>query len=542
MRGSMSWYSKLNLKLKFLLFTSLVVIAICAGNYFFVDRIFRSYLQSEMQDEAREISTSLEDQLFNFIDPRFVQSTASRMLNERREISRIMVFRRNGNLMENFIEVSGTTLPDNIQLYSSAVNKVTSFRHEFQYRGTEFWEFAHPVLVGTKVAGLITITMNFSQYKVFMGAVRSGTLVILFIGLIILMSSMSIYFEGRIHKPLSAVLRAMSQVRGSNLEVRIPASSQDEIGKLVENFNEMIVSLRSAQQEIMNQNRRLEERVREATRELQARNMDLFQAQDELRRASRLATAGQVGAMLAHDLGSPLSSISGHLQLMLEDPARRDEDKQRLNLLLSQMERLSDTIYNFLHDVTGFRGEFKNCNLNEVLDHIIKLTTPLLSAGKIETVVRMDDSLPDVSADPHQLQQLFLNLFTNAKDAMRDGGRLVIRTKQLTYDDDDYLRFAPILNGNFNSHPLVFVSIEDTGIGMNQTLLKNLFQPFFSTKEFGKGSGLGLAICKEIVKAHRGQIFVESHEGSGTAFRIVFPAATYVQVINATQAESTHSR
>ena len=94
MRGSMSWYSKLNLKLKFLLFTSLVVIAICAGNYFFVDRIFRGYLQSEMQDEAREISTSLEDQLFNFIDPRFVQSTASRMLNERREISRIMVFKR----------------------------------------------------------------------------------------------------------------------------------------------------------------------------------------------------------------------------------------------------------------------------------------------------------------------------------------------------------------------------------------------------------------------------------------------------------------
>ena len=77
---------------------------------------------------------------------------------------------------------------------------------------------------------------------------------------------------------------------------------------------------------------------------------------------------------------------------------------------------------------------------------------------------------------------------------------------------------------------------------MNQTLLKDLFRPFFSTKEFGKGSGLGLAICKEIVKAHRGQIFVESHEGSGTAFRIVFPAATYMQVVDATQAESTHSR
>src|SRR5262245_44691160 len=101
-RVDLSWYSKLNLKLKFLLFTSLVVIAICAGNYFIVDRIFRGYLQAEMQDQAREISTSLEDQLYNFIDPRFVQSTASRMLNERREISRIMVFRRNGNLMESF--------------------------------------------------------------------------------------------------------------------------------------------------------------------------------------------------------------------------------------------------------------------------------------------------------------------------------------------------------------------------------------------------------------------------------------------------------
>src|SRR5262249_601009 len=149
----------------------------------------------------------------------------------------------------------------------------------------------------------------------------------------------------------------------------------------------------------------------------------LFEAQDELRRASRLATAGQVAAMLAHDLGSPLSSISGHLQLMLEDPSSTLDQHERIQLILTQVERLSDTIRNFLNNVTGFQGDFRDCDLNALLEHLIQLAWPVLTEKKIETHLDFDERLPHILADANQMQQLFLNLITNAIDAMREGGR-----------------------------------------------------------------------------------------------------------------------
>jgi two-component system, NtrC family, sensor kinase len=243
--------------------------------------------------------------------------------------------------------------------------------------------------------------------------------------------------------------------------------------------------------------------VREATSELRSRNLELFEAQDELRRASRLATAGQVAAMLAHDLGSPLSSISGHLQLMLEDSSRNTDEQQRLQLLLDQVERLSDTIRNFLKNVGRLESHFQDTDINALLEHLIQLTSPVFSERKIQPVLEPDRQLPPIHADPDQLQQLFLNLFTNAIDAMKDGGRLMVSTR--------------------HENSSVRVLISDTGVGMSPQYLKDLFRPFFSTKEFGKGTGLGLAICKEIVKLHGGQISVRSEVGQGTEFNILFP-------------------
>jgi signal transduction histidine kinase len=230
----------------------------------------------------------------------------------------------------------------------------------------------------------------------------------------------------------------------------------------------------------------------------------LYQVQDELRRASRLATAGQVAAMLAHDLGSPLSSISGHIQLMLEDHERSSQDCERLQLLLNQVERLSDTIRNFLTNVSTPSLQMQDVDVNALIRHLIQLVTPLIRERNIETVLNLQDLPPAlIKADPHQLQQVFLNLFTNAMDAMRDGGTLTVTTKTL--------------DGNME------ILIEDSGQGIPAESLKNLFQPFFSTKEFGKGTGLGLAICKEIIRAHGGDITVESRQGAGTQFRILLP-------------------
>jgi len=505
----MRWYSRLSLKTKFLIVASLVVLGICASLYFFIERVFVGYLQSEMQKQAGEIADSLQDRLANFIDPEQVQISAARMITENRGISRIAIYRRIGDFWQLFIKAEAIELPPNNQLYRTALIRKSPFRTEFQYKQKEYWEFAYPITSGTEIIGLTSVTLNFSQYKVFMGAVRGGTLAILIVGLILLLVIMNVYIEFIVGRPLSEIVDAMTEIKQSRFEVRLKPHSQDEIGMLAQDFNTMTEALGEAQQEIMRQNRMLEQRVREATSELRSRNLELFEAQDELRRANRLATAGQVAAMLAHDLGSPLSSISGHLQLMLEDPTRPSMELQRLRLLLTQVERLSDTIRNFLKNVTGLEPHFRECDLNALVEHLIQLTWPVLTERRIDPVLEMDKRLPPLQADPNQLQQLFLNLFTNAIDVMKEGGTLRIISQYLDGDN-----------------PHARITVEDTGTGITQEHLKNLFRPFFSTKEFGKGSGLGLAICNEIVKAHRGEIRVESVEGVGTKFIIELPVAT----------------
>jgi two-component system NtrC family sensor kinase len=499
----MKWYSRLGLKGKFFLFTSVIVIAICAGLFFFMETIFRSYLKSELQQQALEIAAALENEVSNFSVPERAQLTAERLLSESREVSRIVVYRRAGNVLEPFIKAEAQPFPDNVHLYSRALSQQTAFQSEFQFRQKEYWDFVYPILSRGRVVGLTAVTMNFAQFKILVSALRMGTLLILLLGLVVMLVSMNLYVEVTIRRPLAEIVRAMELVKQSRFDTKLTPHGQDEIGLLARDFGEMTVALGEAQEEAIRQNRLLEQRVREATAELRSRNLELFEAQDELRRASRLATAGQVAAMLAHDLGSPLSSISGHLQLMLEDRSRNTEEMQRLQLILDQVERLSDTIRNFLRSVGRLETHFQNTDLNALLEHLVQLTSPVFSERKIEPVLETDQKIPAILADPHQLQQLFLNLFTNAIDAMKDGGQLRVKTEQ----DNSTVR----------------VLVSDTGIGMSPQYLKHLFRPFFSTKEFGKGTGLGLAICKEIVKSHGGQITVESNVGQGTEFTILFP-------------------
>lgn len=512
----MSGFFRQSLKARFFLVTALVLLGTCAGLYLLIDRIFLSYLQSEMQKQARELAEGLEDQLYNFVDPLQPQVSAERLLSERREISRIAVYRRAGFEMQRFISAEAVELPEDLSFYRMALNTRTMMRLEFTHKNTEYWEFIYPVIENNSVAGLITITLNFSQYRIFMSAVRSRTLLILIVGLTVMLIGVNLYTEIRVRRPVAEIVAAMEDVRRSNFEIRVNPRSVDEIGQLAADFNRMTQALGEAQDEILRQNRILEKRVNEATSELRSRNLELYQAQDQLRRASRLATAGQVAAMLAHDLGSPLSSISGHLQLMLEAPASTQEEQKRLNLILNQVERLSDTIRNFLSSVTGMEGHFTQTDLNALILHLIELTQPLLTERRIKALVTTDLNLPLLKADPNQIQQLFLNLFTNAMDAMRNGGELRVSTT--------------FVAENSGAGQAV-VKVEDNGTGMEPENLKNLFHPFFSTKEFGKGTGLGLAICKEIVRIHGGQISVESEAGRGTAFTLSFPAGnTDIQI------------
>jgi len=255
-----------------------------------------------------------------------------------------------------------------------------------------------------------------------------------------------------------------------------------------------------------------------ATSELAHRNEDLrllnealFESQRQLSHSEKLAAVGQVTATMAHQIGTPLNSISGYIQLIRQDGNLQPKDQDRLRIVESQLDRLADSVKNLLSFTRQPKPQLKSLEVNEVLEELIRLNEPWFLARNVRLVTHLSPNLPPVSGDPTQLRTLFLNLITNALDAMPKGGALTIRTRDI-------------------SHPLspgagrwLEISISDTGIGITEESKKRIFEPFFTTKKMGEGTGLGLAICEKIIKEHSGRIELESEVGKGSTFFISLP-------------------
>jgi len=231
--------------------------------------------------------------------------------------------------------------------------------------------------------------------------------------------------------------------------------------------------------------------------------LDIEQLQtlnDQLARAERLAAMGTLAAGVAHEVNNPLASISSLVQMM--KASATDDDRQRLDVISNQIQRIT-RVTKDLTDFSRVRPAARSMvDINSVVEAAIRLASFDAAFQQLELHREYSDDLPKVLADADQLQQVFLNLLLNARDAMEDGGRLVVTTAQ---DANNIL-----------------VSIEDSGTGIDDAVRKQLFDPFFTTKPAGKGTGLGLAVCYGIITAHNGRIDVNSN-GTGTKFTISIP-------------------
>jgi len=266
----------------------------------------------------------------------------------------------------------------------------------------------------------------------------------------------------------------------------------------------------------MNDNLQL--RVSEATAEVLQKNRALAHtnellsaAQRDAARAQRLSAIGQMAATVAHKIGTPLTALSGHIQLMAEDPNMSTESRRRLETVESQIERTSKIIQDMLLYARRPEPVRSPLDLNACVEECIALFRPEFERRRIAVVTEWSHQIEKVEADSQQLQEVFNNLIENALGAMPAGGTLVVRVSPYTaLGQSDYRR-------------LVAVEFADTGCGMNAEQLAHIFQPFFTTKKAGRGTGLGLAISLETVRAHGGQINVESEPGKGSRFTIILP-------------------
>ena len=241
---------------------------------------------------------------------------------------------------------------------------------------------------------------------------------------------------------------------------------------------------------------------------------------EKMKERDRLAALGEMAAGLAHEIRNPLGAIKGAAQLLVGRdgrPVKGEDHEEFISIIVEEVNRLNKVVSQFLDYARPYKGEPAEIDVNEV----VRRTTQILEAHehpqRVKLDVRLAEILPRVRGDAEQLRQVFLNLGLNGIEAMPEGGTLTITTARRRTER----RGEP---------PASFVEIrfQDTGKGIAREHLKNLFIPFFTTKE--KGTGLGLPISQRIVSQHGGAIDVRSEPGKGTAFTVFLPTADETSV------------
>jgi signal transduction histidine kinase len=260
----------------------------------------------------------------------------------------------------------------------------------------------------------------------------------------------------------------------------------------------------------------LRDRVREATLELQKRNqqlqetnLELWHTNRRMNELGRLAAAGQTAAHFAHEVGTPLNLISGHVQLLKSDLVRDPRDAEaRIKTISAQIERIERIVRRML-DKTRFETELTPLDLNVVLRKLCDAMSPTFDKHNIRLAKAFADKLPLMAGSSDRLQQLFLNLMNNSLDAMPAGGEIQIRTA---------------LEGRTGKAQRIVVDFIDSGSGMTPEVMSHIFDPLYTTKDRGRGTGLGLVIVRQVVSELGGTVTVASELGEGTRFRLSFPA------------------
>jgi signal transduction histidine kinase len=343
--------------------------------------------------------------------------------------------------------------------------------------GDRSWEVMAPIQLDGGVAGAVAARFSLRRFDDREARGRTSALWLTAGSVLVMGSLMTLAVHRVVNRPVARFARAMAAAEAEPVTVM----SDDEFGMMARQFNDMIA------------------RARER----------LFAMQRDLSHAERLALSGRIVAELAHEIGTPLHSVMGHLELLREDlppSARSSAVERRLRVIESQLTRLREIITQLLDLTRGAPQPAVAVDVNDVVSETVELVRPAAEKARLALTVDAAGGLPRLLARPSELQQVVLNLLTNALDATPAGGAIRVATRA----DGGHVE----------------VEVTDTGCGIPEVDLKRVFEPFFTTKEPGRGTGLGLFISAQIVHAQGGRIDVHSEDARGSTFRVLLPVET----------------
>ncbi len=340
-------------------------------------------------------------------------------------------------------------------------------------------------------AGLV---MSLAPEKARLSRSRQMLITYFVLDFILLLGLGSFILARIVVNPINRLLAATEKITGGSYGQRLKVTGSAELASLADAFNEMSATLQNKDRQ-----------VSEHLAALEQANSDLHQAREEAIRTEKMASIGLLAAGMAHEIGTPLSSIMGYADLaaseqpdnpVIQDYARRiSDDCARIDRIVRGLLDYSRP-HNASPGVTDIRQSVMSA---------LDLLTQQGAFKNIKVVTSFDENLPAALADPHQLQQVLVNLMLNGRDALAVDGTLTVA--------------ARLQDGQ------VCISVQDNGSGIAQEHLRHIFDPFFTTKPPGKGTGLGLAISARIIEGFAGRITVNSTPGAGSCFSVWLPLA-----------------
>jgi two-component system, NtrC family, sensor kinase len=349
-----------------------------------------------------------------------------------------------------------------------------------------------PILTKGNVVGAVRLTLSLAAEQERLKSSRRTMLAYFVLDFLLLLVIGSFLMSRSVVTPIRRLVSMTRRIEAGDLGGLVQVPGSTEVAELSDAFNKMVLALGRKRDEV-------EEKVASLNRA----NQELIEARSETVRSEKMASIGLLAAGMAHEIGTPLAAIMGYTGILADELAEDPEKADYLRRIAAESSRIDRIVRGLLDYARPKPVLQEEVALRQLIEQTVELLQAQGALKLLRVTVKVQEGLPLLSADPHQLQQLLINLILNARDAMPEGGDLWIRGQR---EGDQLL-----------------LEVIDNGQGMPPEQLSRVFDPFFTTKEPGKGTGLGLAIVARIAESCGGKISVQSEVGKGSRFVVRLP-------------------